>query len=131
MPSNQDNSAFENYLTGKPLSSEIAALMEGREPTAEIESSETAETSSYAGRREQGREPTPEEITWVHKLRGEPGYSILLRLLNLRVQKREESASLLSQQDPLGQKDDIAKNWAYIACFKQVIREIEILVAGE
>jgi hypothetical protein len=124
-----ENSAFENYLTGKPLSAEIAALMEGREPAAEIQYPQ--ETTSYTDARGHSREPTPEEITWVHRLKGEPGYSILLRLLKLRVQKREESASLLSQQDPYGQKDDIAKNWAYIACFKQVIREIEILVTGE
>ena len=125
---NDNNNAFENYLTGKPLSPEIAALMEGREPAAEIQYAAEAEATAY---KPDSREPTPEEITWVHRLKGEPGYSILLRMIKLRVQKREESASLMSQQDPYGQKDDIAKNWAYIACFKQVIREIEILVTGE
>lgn len=121
-----DNSTFENYLTGKPLSAEIAALMEGREPAAEAEYPQ-AETAY----REDTRQLTPEEIAWVHRLKGEPGFPLLLRQLNLRVQEREKSASLLSQQDPLGQKDDIAKLWAYISCFKQVIREIEILVNGK
>lgn len=116
---------LEKYNRGLPLSDEIAALMEGREPVAEFisdvfKSETTAKVST---------ELTSEDIEWLRRLTHEPGFSILISLLNQAIQKREDSAKLLSSVDPLANRDEIIKQWTYIACFKEVMNDIRAMIA--
>lgn len=113
------SSQLEKFLTGQPLSEENAALMEGREPAAEaIFKQDQAESGPL----------TDDDRTWLRRLVNEPGFAVLLRLLNSTIIHREESAKVLSSIDPFGQKDKIASEWAYIACFKAIMKEIRMIV---
>lgn len=112
---------FERYLQGLPLNEENAALMEGRDPALELKS----ETFTFKDSKE---ELTAEDRLWLRRLVFEPGFAILLRLLDSAVRRREESATLFSSQDPLNNGDKIAKEWAYVACFKTVLADIRRLL---
>lgn len=110
---------LEKYLRGVPLSEENAALMEGREPAAEL---------PYSEGEAKAAELTGDDRAWLRRLINEPGFTVLLRLLNLTIAKREDSAKLLSSVDPLGNKDQVVHEWAYIACYKAIMFEIQQIV---
>ena len=119
-------SDLEKYNRGLPLSDEIAALMEGREPVTDaIASAFKSETTAKVS-----SELTTEDIDWLRRLTNEPGFPILIRLLNQAIQKREDGAKLLSSVDPLANTGEIIKQWTYIACFKEVMNDVHKLIAG-
>lgn len=68
---------------------------------------------------------------WLKRLQNEPGYLILMRLLQNIVLRYENSAKLLSQTDPLGHKDELAAAWAYAGVAKLIKAELEREVAAE
>lgn len=68
---------------------------------------------------------------WLKRLQNEPGYLILMRLLQNIVLRYENSAKLLSQTDPLGNKDALAAAWAYAGVAKMIKNELEREVAAE
>lgn len=68
---------------------------------------------------------------WLKRLQNEPGYLILMRLLQNIVLRYENSAKLLSQTDPLGNKDALAAAWAYAGVAKLIKGELEREVAAE
>jgi hypothetical protein len=68
---------------------------------------------------------------WLKRLQNEPGYLILMRLLQNIVLRYENSAKLLSQTDPLGNKDALAAAWAYAGVAKLIKAELEREVATE
>ena len=107
---------LENYLAGRPLSDSNAALMEGREPVIEKAVGEDrAKISSLSA----------DEKEWLRRLINEPGFGVLIKVLNSAVQKREDGARVLSSSDPYGNSSEIVKEWAYIAIYKQVLQEIQ------
>jgi hypothetical protein len=114
---------LENFLAGRPLSKENAALMEGREPIQEFE--EVYQDGQPAA---SGGTLTQEEREWIRRLVREPGFPTFIRLLNSTIQKREDRVRLLSTTDPLKDKEEVIREWAYISCFKAVLTEIQFIV---
>ena len=113
----EEMTQLDRYLRGLPLSDENAALMEGREPAAEIFYSEQQAKPSATD--------DEDDRMWLRRLVAEPGYAVLLKLVNRAIQRREDSARLLSSVDPFGNKEQIVNEWAYIACYKAVLVEIQ------
>src|SRR5262249_52350506 len=107
--------SLERYLTGLPLSEDNAALQAGREPVTEPISEDRAKHSSLSD----------DEKEWLRRLINEPGFTVLLKVLNSSVQKREDGAKVLSSNNPLGNAQEIATEWAYIAIYRQVLVEIQ------
>lgn len=68
---------------------------------------------------------------WLKRLKNEPGYAILFRVANNIVLGFENSARILSQADPLGNKDAIANAWAYAAIGKEVVRRLQAAISEE
>lgn len=116
---------LEDYIRGVPLTEENAALMRGEEPAA----LRPAITSERQAKRILTGELTDEERKWLRRLYHDPGYEIFLKLLNSTVHDREESAKFLSSNDPFGNTETVIREWAYIACFKIVIRDMQALVS--
>jgi hypothetical protein len=117
-------SQLENYLAGIPLDEESAALLEGRDPALEIPAE-----SAPAGESKANDEPlTDDDRVWLRRMLHEPGFGIFLRLLNSAILNREKGVTLLSSQDPLSNKERIVNEWAYIACFKTVMQDIQLMV---
>ena len=115
---------LERYLTGLPLSDEHAALMEGRDPAMEAD----PETVTLGETKANGEPLTDEDRTWLRRLIHEPGFGIFLRLFNSAIANREKGVTLLSSQDPLSNKEKIVNEWAYVSCFKTVMRDIQLMV---
>jgi hypothetical protein len=113
---------LEKYNRGLPLSDENAALMEGREPAAEFPEGEATAKSSD--------ELSEDDRDWLRRLTHEPGFPILIRVLNQAIQNREYGAKLVSSVDPLANKEEIIKQWTYIACMKSVMTDIQVLIAS-
>lgn len=114
---------LEDYILGKPLNAENAALMNGEEPAAQRpQPAQETMPVNVSG------ELTEEDREWLRRLFHEPGYQIFLRLLDCAIHNREESAKLLSSTDPLGNSQEVIKEWTYITCFKTVIRDMKALV---
>lgn len=117
-------SQLENYLAGIPLDEESAALLEGRDPALAIPAE-----SAPAGESKANDEPlTDDDRVWLRRMLHEPGFGIFLRLLNSAILNREKGVTLLSSQDPLSNKERIVNEWAYIACFKTVMQDIQLMV---
>jgi hypothetical protein len=111
---------LEKYLQGIPLTEENAALMQGRDPVMQlvIESETPAKMGSL----------TDDDREWLRRLQHDPGFQVLLRLLNSAITSREESAKVLSSTDPLGNKEKIVNEWAYVSCFRAVMHDIKLIV---
>lgn len=73
---------------------------------------------------------------WLRRLTVEPGWQILMWLIDSTIEAREESAILLSQTNPIANKDKMAQEWTYVAVMKEVAKilrgrvrhEIEVLL---
>lgn len=115
---------LDDFLAGRPLSKENAALMEGREPVQEFDhQGEAAEPG------QEHRGPlSDDEKTWLRRLVNEPGFPVLIRLLNTTFQNHEDVVRLLSTTDPLKNKDQVINEWAYLACFKKLLFQIQLIV---
>jgi hypothetical protein len=68
---------------------------------------------------------------WLKRLQFEPGYLILFRMLNNIVLRFENSATVLSQGDPLGNAAEVAKAWAYAAMARGVKEQLEKEITQE
>lgn len=107
--------SLDRYLAGLPLSDDNAALMEGREPAIHAGGEAKAKHSSLHD----------DEKEWLRRLVNEPGFGVLLKVLESSIQRREDGAKVLSSIDPLGNAAEIAKEWAYVAIQRQVLQEIQ------
>lgn len=101
--------------------------MEGRDPALELE----IESRITGEAKANDAELTDEDRVWLRRAIHEPGFGIFLRLLNSAIANREKGVTLLSSQDPLSNKERIANEWAYVACFKSVMRDIQQLVQDQ
>lgn len=119
------SSNYEAFLRGEPLTPELAKLKEqGQfepEPAAKPEIHQESTEIEFSDR----------ERKYLQKLRKEPGWPVFLRLLEKDIHMRERSAMLLSQNDPLLNRDRIANEWSYVAIYKQMDRRIENLINEE
>lgn len=112
---------LEDYLRGQGLTVETS------DPEAEERLAAEAPTPAVKGAiGEYERE-------WLKRLKNEPGYQILLQLLEKIVLRWEDHARLLSQSDPLGNKEAVANAWAYASiakiCSKTLQSDIEAEIA--
>lgn len=103
---------LDDYLSNKPLSLEIAMLQTGVEDPM-IDIGLTSRPADEVGFNDDTRE-------WLRRLTKEPGWPILVQLIDSYVQQAEESAKILSQDNPLKNRNEVANQWAYVTCLKLV-----------
>lgn len=115
---------LDDFLAGRPLSKENAALMEGREPVQEFDDVQEDGT----GEQRHSGLLSDDEKTWLRRLVNEPGFPVFIRLLNSTFQNHEDMVRLLSTTDPLKNKDQVLNEWAYLACFKKLLFQIQLIV---
>lgn len=128
--SEEINENFDKYLRGEPVNEELAALKAGK--LVEFEPFQIG----GAGQQNQSTEPRKGEITRADRvalkeLVAQPGWSVLHRLMENATLIHQESATLLSQKDPLANAQEIAQAWAYVNLHRQVSAELEALVVFE
>jgi hypothetical protein len=119
---------LDDFLDGKTLPGVQARLDEDKdEPEPE------PDPAPRAGAKK--RTINNDEREWLRRLTVEPGWPILMWLVDSLIEAREESAILLSQTDPLTNQNAMVKEWTYIASMKEVAKvmrdrvrhEIEVL----
>ena len=98
---------LERYIRGLPLNEELAALARGDE------------------RPEHPPEPTAASLLddddreHLRRLIQEPGWAVTMRLLDAEIERLEDVAKAVSMNDPLGDRDIVANQWAYVAMLRR------------
>lgn len=122
---------FEKFLNREPLTEELAALQRGEE----VEVPYAAPQFSIPDM----RALDDDDREHLRRLQLESGWSVLLRLINRDIAAHKNEAEKISEDDPLGKKDQVAQAWAYVGMMKRgrdrmlaiVQAEIETLRASE
>lgn len=117
--------AHRSFLHGTPLSEEHAAVRDGSSPNKGHAKPKKPEIENAS------RELTNDERAALRELRLSDGWPVLLRLQEKIVQMHRAGAISKSQIDPLGNSDEIAREWAYVGMFRRACRELTTLVSAE
>jgi hypothetical protein len=120
---------LENFLAGVPLNEEMEQLardvMEEGEP--EAATAIAAPTDPF----DPLRELDDADRKALQKLIQEPGWEVLCRMRKRACADAEKAATLVSQQDPLGNAEKIARGWAYMALWRQIIESEGGMIQAE
>lgn len=112
---------LEKFLRGEPLNEDMAALMAGDEEDLPGEES-TAETAGI----------TDDDREHLRRLLVEPGWRVLLKLLDSELQRSEDAAKRSSLHDPLGLGEGgLIATWADVAYAKKARDKIVALAESE
>jgi hypothetical protein len=106
---------FAKYLRNEPLTEALAALAAG-EPEVE----QVVEQAISSGAFADVRDLTDVDREHLRRLLFEPGWRVVLRVLDRLIARQETAMRLLSEDDPLGNRDGLAQGWAYVAMGKRV-----------
>lgn len=117
--------SLEKYLAGEPLSEELAALRAGLQDQGSLVSSLypeqlriPAEVSPRAQRLSRADKAA------LRELRAGEGWEALNRLAEIALRRHVESATLLSQEDPLANTQEVAARWAYVKMLRALWLEL-------
>jgi hypothetical protein len=125
------NSNLEKYLKGEPINEELAALKEGRLPETEPF---RLPGHDQVGNQSTGAQNAPisrADRVNLKEMLMHPGWPVLHRLLEKATLRQQESATLLSQNNPLANAQPIAEAWAYVAIYKRAHEDLDLLVEME
>jgi hypothetical protein len=109
---------LENFLAGVPLNAEMEQLArEVMEEEAEVSAADlTADPFDPL------RPLDDADRKALLKLSQDPGYEVLTRLRKITCAALEREATLVSQENPLGNAEKIAQGWAYLSIMRQLIQ---------
>ncbi len=117
----------EKFLAGVPLTDELAAVRDGREP-------ETPKRPAPMERRaydDPERTLSRPERLDLKEFWEMPGQKLYLRIAEKAIHFHQKRAISLSQDDPLSNRDKVAIAWACVNMFRRAIAEMELMVNGE
>jgi hypothetical protein len=101
-------SDLDKYLKGAPLTEELAALKDGEDPLPEPEVSDDDGLI------------TDDDREHLKRLLVDPGWPVLLKLLDSDIERREDAAKRSSLRNPLGiSEGGLQTMWADVAYFKK------------
>ena len=119
----------EKYLAGEPLTEELEALKRGETPAEAVMQPEglTGQGSAV----DIARAISREDRIALREMRQGAGWPVLQRILQKIVYSEEQMTITISQEDPLGNKEEIANHWAYVALFKRMLAKMNFAVELE
>lgn len=120
----QQRGDLEAYLKGMPQTAELARLARGDEDEAEA----PANVAQMPGPR-LVRPIDDDDREHLRRLLLEPGWPILLKLLDRRLQLQEDAAKAATKADPFAGAN--AGIWAAVAALERVRHEIVALAMSE
>jgi hypothetical protein len=110
---------LENFLAGVPLNADMEQLArEVMEEEAAAIGPDLAMDDPF----DPLRPLDDADRKALLKLTQDPGYEVLTRIRKRTCAEAEKAATLVSQENPLGNADKIAQGWAYLAVMRQVIQ---------
>jgi hypothetical protein len=119
---------YERYLAGIPLSPELAALRSGQEAPSTglpLAAGGAAVAPPEAG------ELSREERAQLREIRQMPGWAVLQKLLERGTIGRTKAAIRLSEEDPIGNGEQLSQLWATVKLWKTTIAELNWAVDAE
>ena len=130
---------FEKYLAGEPLNEELAALWRGEAPPigAGLAGGSSADLNVNGGAGEETgaiddlRPLRAEERAALRETRQGPGWPVLQKLLKRGTIQRIRFSTALSEDDPLGKRDEIALAWLEVKVWKQLVNALTAMVELE
>ncbi len=119
-------SDLERYLKGEPLTPELAALKRGEEDEAPVpvERVHLRDFRDFDIIDDDDREH-------LRRLSLEPGWAVLLKLLDNDIRKSEDAMKVLSMTDPLADPPRLASGWADVAKMKAIRQRMVQLIDEE
>ena len=117
-------SDFDKYLKGEPLNDRLAALMEGEDPDED-----QAVTEESSVRVAVIGEIGDDERDHLRRLLVEPGWPVLLKLLDTDLARREDAAKHNSLANPLD--SGLNAQWIEVAYSKKARDKIVALAEFE
>lgn len=114
--------SLEKYLKGEPLNDDMKALMEGRED-------EPADDDLGSLIRLKTDEINDDDREHLRRLQVDPGWPVLLKLLDSDIERQEDAAKRRSLDDPLG--SSLNAVWADVAYQKKGRDKIVALIQSE
>ena len=123
----QEMTVHEKFMRGEPLTEDLAAIREGRDPQPATRSAAPERKAWDDPARELSRAERVDLKEWKEM----PGWELFLRIAEKSVQAHQKRAISLSQDDPLNNRDAIAEAWAYVKIFRRAVVELENVVTAE
>lgn len=128
MPDTDQKPTLENFLAGRPLNKEMEQLaLEVMEEGEATESAESLASDPF----DELRELDDADRKALYRLTHEPGWEVLTRIRKRTCAAAEKAATLLSQDNPLGNKEAIANGWAYLSVMRDVMRAESAAIEAE
>ena len=118
----------EKFLAGQPLTSELAAIREGRDPETTRPRPAPAERRAYDDPERELSRPERLDLKEFWEM---PGQKLYLRIAEKAIHLHQKRAISLSQDDPLSNRDEVVNAWEYVKMFRRVVAELELIVNGE
>lgn len=126
---------FEKYLAGQPLTNELANLRRGESAPAAEAPNLPELLAAWGGHRfpqvDDDRDLTKDERAALREGHQIGAVTTLIRLLRKSLRKKIQQATIDSEIDPLGRAPEIAQKWAYISLFRRAAQEVEVLAMAE
>jgi hypothetical protein len=123
-----DLTAHEKFLRGEPLTPELAALRDGRDPETTRPRPAPAERRAHD---DPERDLSRAERLDLKEFWEMPGQKLYLFFAEKAIHFHQKRAITLSQEDPLTKRDEVAVAWAYVKIFRRVVAELEVAVNME
>jgi hypothetical protein len=121
-------SQFDDFLEGKPLTPELALLRAGEDRGQVSPPPAAGKEMDFAS---PDRELTDAERLDLRQMYHHPGWRVMQRLQQRTLRAREKTVMILSQEDPLGNRDKIAESWAYLAIWKEQCLAHDVMIQNE
>lgn len=119
--------SLEDFWAGRPLNEALAKMKAGIEEP-EIA---TEERPEFADSSDINRSLTRAEQVELRNFLRSACWQVVSRLVRRSLHRREQNAIKLSQDNPLGNSDGVAREWAYVAIWKMMYTELEAEIATE
>lgn len=117
---------LDDYLKGKPLNEHLEALMNGAEDDEDEQ--EPASNLTVMARRDD-RPIDDDDREHLRRLKLEPGWPILLRLLDNRIKKQEDACNVASKRNPFDK--ELPSHWAAVGALEEVRRTMVTMLDAE
>lgn len=122
---------LEDFLERKPLNERLKRLSEGEDEDDLISPAAAEREIAHVGRADAANRPLDDnDRESLRRLTLEPGWPILLKMIDNRIQTQEDAVKAQSKRDPFA-KDENAANWAYVGVMEQVRADIVAMLQVE
>lgn len=125
MPEENKNT-LENYLQNKPVSDRNERLMEEGGDDIEFAADEPEEEESEG----KSKFPTDDDREHIRRLSTEPGWRVLLKLLDIEIAKLEDSARAASLSAPFAHEEN-GHRWADVSYMKRTQDRLKSIIERE